>query len=60
MRMLIAVALQCASVAFGQNAEATEQEIAEAYRSKSGEHATIIPGIRWETWAALALGCRPR
>lgn len=33
-----------------QQGEPTKQEIAEAYRSKSGEHVFIIPGIRWETW----------
>lgn len=34
-----------------QQGEPTRQEIADAYRSKSGEHALIIPGIRWETWS---------
>jgi hypothetical protein len=34
-----------------QQGEPTREEIAGAYRSKSGEHATIIPGIRWETWS---------
>jgi hypothetical protein len=30
--------------------EPTEEEIARAYRSKSGEGGTIIPGVRWERW----------
>jgi|SRR5579885_296245 hypothetical protein len=34
-----------------QQGEPTKQEIADAYRSKSGEHVFIIPGIRWETWS---------
>jgi hypothetical protein len=34
-----------------QQGEPTKQEIADAYRSKSGEHVLIIPGIRWETWS---------
>ena len=30
--------------------EPTKEEIAEAYRSKSGEGGTFIPGVRWERW----------
>lgn len=30
--------------------EPTKEEIAEAYRSKSGEGGTFIPGLRWERW----------
>jgi len=30
--------------------EPTKQEIAQAYRSKSGEGGTFIPGLRWERW----------
>ncbi|MGE5569080.1 MAG: hypothetical protein ACM3S5_08595 [Rhodospirillales bacterium] len=33
-----------------QQGEPTKEEIAQAYRSKSGEHGLIIPGARWETW----------
>lgn len=33
-----------------QQGEPTKEEIAQAYRSKSGEHGFIIPGARWETW----------
>lgn len=33
-----------------QQGEPTREEIAEAYRSKSGEHCFVIPGICWETW----------
>ena len=37
-------------VAIGQNSEPTKEEIAEAYRAKSGEGGTFIPGVRWERW----------
>ena len=41
-----------ATIAFAQAPpnEPTKQEIAEAYRSKSGEGGTSIPGVRWERW----------
>ncbi len=28
----------------------TAPEITEAYRSKSGDHGGVIPGLRWERW----------
>lgn len=34
----------------GQSDEPTRQEIAEAYRSKSGGFATLIPHHEWEHW----------
>ena len=49
-RTWIALALLCSPVAFGQNAEPTREEIAEAYRSKRAEGGTFIPGTRWEVW----------
>jgi hypothetical protein len=30
--------------------EPAKQEIGDAYRSKSGEGGTFIPGVRWERW----------
>jgi hypothetical protein len=30
--------------------EPTRQEITRAYKSKSGEGGTLIPGTRWERW----------
>lgn len=50
MRMLIGVALLAGALAFGQNAEPTREEIAQAYRSKSGEGGFVFPGLRWERW----------
>jgi hypothetical protein len=46
------VATISATSLFGQSShdEPTRQEIAEAYRSKSGEGGTFIPGVRWERW----------
>jgi hypothetical protein len=37
---------------FGQSSpdEPTRREIETAYRSKSGEGGTFIPGVRWERW----------
>lgn len=37
---------------YGQSVqnEPTRQEIAEAYRSKSGEGGIFIPAVRWERW----------
>lgn len=47
--VLVAVA---GSLTFGQPAqnEPTRQEVAEAYRSKSGEGGIFIPSVRWERW----------
>jgi len=47
--MLLAIS---ATIAFAQAPpnEPTKEEIAEAYRSKSGEGGTFIPGVRWERW----------
>ncbi len=50
MRILMAIALLCGPVAFGQSAEPTTQEIEEAYRSKKG--GTFIPGLRWNIGAS--------
>jgi len=49
---LISMAAISATIAFAQAPpnEPTKQEIAEAYRSKSGEGGTSIPGVRWERW----------
>jgi len=30
--------------------EPTQQEIADAYRSKSGEGGMLVPGLHWERW----------
>jgi hypothetical protein len=40
------------SPSFGQSPqnEPTRREIEDAYRSKSGEGGTFIPGVRWERW----------
>ncbi len=49
VRLLIVVALLCGPAAFGQNAEPpTTEEIAAAYRSKTGEGGLLFPGLRWE------------
>jgi hypothetical protein len=50
MRTLIVIALLCGPLVFAQNAEPTEREIADAYRSKIGEGSTLIPHLRWESW----------
>jgi hypothetical protein len=50
MRILIVIALFCSPVVFAQNAEPTEREIADAYRSKIGEGSALIPHLRWESW----------
>lgn len=50
MRTFMAIAFLGGAVAFGQNAEPTKEEIAQAYRSKVGEGGTPIPGVRWEKW----------
>lgn len=40
------------TIAFAQAPanEPTKEEIAQAYRSKSGEGGMLIPGVRWERW----------
>ena len=50
--IVMALAATTAGPTFGQPAqdEPTRQEIAEAYRSKSGEGGIFIPGVRWERW----------
>ncbi len=49
MRMLVAIALLGGALAFGQSAEPTKEEIAEAYRSKSGGVVMLVPpGGQWE------------
>jgi hypothetical protein len=50
--VVTALAAATASLTFGQSAqnEPTRQEIAEAYRSKSGEGGIFIPAVRWERW----------
>ncbi len=50
--MLLMAMAGPATLAFAQppQNEPTRQEIAEAYRSKSGEGGTFIPGVRWERW----------
>jgi hypothetical protein len=35
---------------------ATKQEIATAFRSKSGDGGTAIPGRRWERWRIKQVG----
>lgn len=49
---LVLLAAISATVALAQVQpnEPTKEEIAEAYRSKSGEGGTFIPGVRWERW----------
>jgi hypothetical protein len=56
MRMLIALLMIWIGTASGQSAEPTKTEIAEAYRSKSGEHGLEVPGLRWETWRIREIG----
>jgi hypothetical protein len=50
--IVIVLASTTASPTFGQSAqnEPTRQEIAQAYRSKSGEWGIFIPAVRWERW----------
>lgn len=50
--MVAALTAANAGLASGQSSqnEPTRQEIAEAYRSKSGEGGIFIPGVRWERW----------
>jgi hypothetical protein len=50
--IVIALAALTGSLTFGQPAqnEPTRQEIAEAYRSKSGEGGIFVPAVRWERW----------
>ena len=55
MKLLPLVVMSVAAttaITFGQSAhnEPTRQEIAEAYRSKSGEGGIFIPAVRWERW----------
>ena len=54
MKFSLAAALVLAAGAVAlaqwQQNEPTKKEIAQAYRSKSGEGGTIIPGIHWERW----------
>lgn len=49
---LMSLAAISATIAFAQAPpnEPTKQEIAQAYRSKSGGTGTIIPGVQWERW----------
>ena len=44
------LALLSTLTAFSQSGQPTIHEIADAYRSKSGEVGTSIPGLRLETW----------
>jgi hypothetical protein len=50
--IIIALTATAANLTFGQTGqnEPTRQEIAEAYRSKSGEGGIFIPAVRWERW----------
>jgi hypothetical protein len=48
--LLLAAISATLTIAQVQPNEPTKQEIAEAYRSKSGEGGTFIPGVRWEKW----------
>lgn len=50
--IVIALASTTVSPTFGQSMqnEPTRKEIAEAYRSKSGEGGIFIPAVRWEKW----------
>jgi hypothetical protein len=48
--MLLAAISAIGAFAQAPSNEPTKQEIAEAYRSKSGEGSTFIPGLRWERW----------
>jgi hypothetical protein len=49
---LVLLAAISANLAFAQAPpnEPTRQEIAEAYKSKSGGGGTFIPGLQWERW----------
>jgi hypothetical protein len=48
----VLMAVMSISPSFGQGPqdEPTRREIEGAYRSKSGEGGTFIPGVRWERW----------
>jgi hypothetical protein len=48
--LLLAAISATLTIAQVQPNEPTKEEIAEAYRSKSGEGGTFIPGVRWERW----------
>ena len=50
--IVIALASTTARPTLGQSIQnaPTRQEIAEAYRSKSGEGGVFIPAVRWERW----------
>lgn len=50
--IVMVLASTTAYPAYGQSVqnEPTRQEIAEAYRSKSGEGGIFIPAVRWERW----------
>jgi hypothetical protein len=50
MRRGVVIACLSTVMAFSQSNQPTIREIADAYRSKSGEGGTFIPGLRWETW----------
>ena len=50
MLLLLAAISATLTIAQVQPNEPTKEEIAEAYRSKSGEGGTFIPGVRWERW----------
>jgi hypothetical protein len=49
LTMMVAISAIVALAQVQPN-EPTKEEIAEAYRSKSGEGGTFIPGLRWERW----------
>jgi hypothetical protein len=46
------MAMMSTTPSFGQSPqnEPTREEIAQAYRSKSGEGGIFIPSVRWERW----------
>lgn len=50
--IVIALTVAIGTLTFGQSVanEPTRQEIAEAYRSKSGGGGIFIPAVRWERW----------
>jgi hypothetical protein len=50
MRRGVVIAFLLALPAFSQSDQPTIREIADAYRSKSAEGGTFVPGLRWETW----------
>lgn len=52
MRLAFIAMMIGADLSFSQppQNQPTRQEIAEAYRSKSGEGGTFIPGLHWERW----------